>query len=986
VTDTVSLTPQADAGIRQNTPHANAGSSTALKAGVDGGKGWVLIRFDTTAIRANLALSDLQLAVLRLTVTSSTDFTGTEKIRIHRLTKNWVESGATWSCANDTNTTNTTLDCASADEWLMLSDNYAPFDHSAIDSADVNGATTSIAFDVTSDVEAFQAGAPHYGWILIKSPTEPGRIAFSSREGTSPPALTLITEQESLSLAEPEDVPSDSIIGILYADSNLVHTSTHYVTPFPSNVIWVVFNDASSLSAREAALDSVNGVVVAGQRIHSGGIFYVAIPGDGTDGPVYNAIEKLKTLPQVAVASHDMTLDFTVSHRTPGDGAGWQRSDYTLDPTSAAGNNWHLERINAPMAWGCEIGDVNVRIGIEDVNFGRPSDLLPNVADSANALMGVTTDPNKPSHGTGVASIVAARGNNGQDMTGVMWRAGLVLRSNHKPHQGAPSAVYLPFYNLQDIYRQDDVRVITFTGSPNYGGQTPVPTNSAHVTQTTAFADYLAQSVSAISFDANMRGTPRPLIVMSAGNEGKDAYWAGRHLVADSPNVIVVAASTIANNIATFSNRNCIGGGCNDTPPTGATNSVHVIAPGEDVYMLDNGGTLYQNSGTSFAAPVVGGVAGLMVSFDTTIAGDSMKAILLRSGSSTIAGLPVVDAYEALREVAKRQGAPICGNRMWWSGDSIVVQRRTPQDPGGATQETLYRDTAVSNWPLLPMHGGMHIQYESKELRYVGGQWQPSGTQVAIDTLLFYAAASYLGTARTHAFGDTAFADTTFFAFADTSGVLVVDRYGTYTGAQYPQLTTTLPLPTRTGPVVCVEEVIATSACVQQFALASVVHVPGGGSGLAVSPRSDSVFVGRTDYETVSDSVTWVTCGGNPSNRCGTVYTTTQSTAATVYAVGINSSGWASRSMGSDAIRQIGMADNKELMFVRAGILVSAVFDQMQLVGISTTYANCRVDYERGGTVVLTRSVSQATCADQFNTGSIGARRRSVVVDRIRSR
>lgn len=81
-----------------------------------------------------------------------------------------------------------------------------------------------------------------------------------------------------------------------------------------------------------------------------------------------------------------------------------------------------LEAKAAPLAWGCEVGDEETRVAVVEEAFQAVGDLLANVAPQSRGDVGVN---NTTDHGTKVASMLAARGNNGQGITGAMWRADL---------------------------------------------------------------------------------------------------------------------------------------------------------------------------------------------------------------------------------------------------------------------------------------------------------------------------------------------------------------------------------------------------------------------------------------------------------------------------------------------------------------------------------------------------------------------------------
>jgi len=94
----------------------------------------------------------------------------------------------------------------------------------------------------------------------------------------------------------------------IYADSNLISGAPYMTGRFPSDIVWVAFHPAAPQSQRQAAVDRIGGEVVGGVYLNPGAIYYVRIRGDGTAQTLFDAIHTLRTLPQVRLASPDVSL------------------------------------------------------------------------------------------------------------------------------------------------------------------------------------------------------------------------------------------------------------------------------------------------------------------------------------------------------------------------------------------------------------------------------------------------------------------------------------------------------------------------------------------------------------------------------------------------------------------------------------------------------------------------------------------------------
>jgi len=190
----ITLTPTADSYLKKGSPNQNFGSDTILNVRGDG-KRRTLVQFDEAAISNAVGTGTILSASLELNIVDgSTNNWGSvgRLVGAYRLTHSWTESGVTWNCSNDTNTSNSSPNCT-GDTWQMEENDLPSWAGTPIDEKLItNGLSGIIKWDVTADAQAFLTGTQNYGWILRKAiDTQSGDVEFGSKESIKQPKLIL---------------------------------------------------------------------------------------------------------------------------------------------------------------------------------------------------------------------------------------------------------------------------------------------------------------------------------------------------------------------------------------------------------------------------------------------------------------------------------------------------------------------------------------------------------------------------------------------------------------------------------------------------------------------------------------------------------------------------------------------------------------------------------------------------------------------------
>jgi subtilisin family serine protease len=304
------------------------------------------------------------------------------------------------------------------------------------------------------------------------------------------------------------------------------------------------------------------------------------------------------------------------------------RASNMIAPSDPAfGRQWALRSARVPEAWRTTVGgEVVVAVLDSGIDFSNPdlaSNLWTNpgevpgnrVDDDGNGYVddvhGADTvnadgDPaDGLGHGTAVAGVIGARGDNGVGISGVV--------VHDRGWASTGSIVAGLRYALANGARIVNISLNGPESSP-------------------ALDEAIAQ--------AEAQGA---LVIASAGNDGANRDRVASFPASVSSGAVITVAS--ANRAGRLARGSAYGRG-----------SVDIAAPGDDVLTSELGGRLGRRSGTSFAAAHVTGAAALLAAARPGASGSRLRAALVGSArrggrvDSAIAGgqLDVAAALERL--------------------------------------------------------------------------------------------------------------------------------------------------------------------------------------------------------------------------------------------------------------------------------------------------------------------------------------------------
>ena len=315
--------------------------------------------------------------------------------------------------------------------------------------------------------------------------------------------------------------------------------------------------------------------------------------------------------------------------------------DDTWNESDPDGDNWYLEMIGAPSAWSVSTGPAAdpIRVGVIDGDFTKHEDLVPNLGtmDLGYSYYG-PIKYDKPDHGTKVAGLIAARGNNGKGLTGVLWTAQIAYCALDMTDKS--------IFNCMERLLQRGVHVINLSSA--YSAPLSVEKRAATAAAWRADLNRLSTST----------GNSDWVLVQAAGNDSlADASWEVPAMAIDDAAlrariVVVGAVGTDPGEFACYSNRGAVDivapGG--DAAGFGACGSGPFGLSGTDMRVLSGlSNSDVEEAGTSFAAPLVAGTIALAWSLmPEWSAATAVQATLAGSGMGPN-GLPLLDAAGAVQ-------------------------------------------------------------------------------------------------------------------------------------------------------------------------------------------------------------------------------------------------------------------------------------------------------------------------------------------------
>ncbi len=342
---------------------------------------------------------------------------------------------------------------------------------------------------------------------------------------------------------------------------------------------------------------------------------------------------------------------------------------------------WYMQNIKAPQAWDITTGSPQIKVAILDTGIDPTHpELQGKVVGGYDAIQGTNQFQDTNGHGTHVAGLAGALGNNREGIAGMGWGISLLgVRVLGPSGEGSDSSI---------------ARGITWAAN-----------NGARVINLSLGSPFFSQTVANAVRYALGQGA---LVIAASGNE----YLKGNppSYPAALKEVMAVGATDYRNRHASYSTAN---------------NNVSVSAPGGDPFSANDADplhwilstwrtrtSLYQMAaGTSQAAPLVAGLAALLWSVDPTLTPNQVRGIIEQTavdlgdpGKDPFFGWGLIDAGAALNKVAPPPAEPLVKmmiiepvDKSFVSG-KIAIRGNITGDPSGLYRAQFGPGENPINW------------------------------------------------------------------------------------------------------------------------------------------------------------------------------------------------------------------------------------------------------------------------------------------------
>lgn len=435
-------------------------------------------------------------------------------------------------------------------------------------------------------------------------------------------------------------------------DNNDISTDEETDLEYINNIIIIMFDNQCSNERKAEVINSVNGKVVGGDIIYNE--LYVQIE-KSTLEELEDFCEKLNNEEGVYLARYEEFSTDTVSYTLKDpfeNGEENSKVEWNVDDNNfnTSYNNWWALATYLRQAWGYDQYFSKINIGIADTGFDTTHE------DLRGKIHVISKENSPDNHGTHVAGIIGAT-HNDIGIAGIV-RNSTLYGYDVATNNGKFKSETEHLKALKKLVIDYDCKIINFSiGKEVYinnnkvycdknfkRGLTDKKVNTWGEEASKKIADLLKEGNDFIVVQAAGNGGKNtPHIGIDADNNGYFAAITKNNCYSDDN----VSVDEIMNRVITVANSNKHGVSKSDyilNLDSNGGNQVDIAAPGSNIYStvagikeLYDDGSIFINegqqyahmSGTSMAAPIVTGVAGLVWSVNPNFTGAQVKKIIM---------------------------------------------------------------------------------------------------------------------------------------------------------------------------------------------------------------------------------------------------------------------------------------------------------------------------------------------------------------------
>lgn len=268
---------------------------------------------------------------------------------------------------------------------------------------------------------------------------------------------------------------------------------------------------------------------------------------------------------------------------------------YTNDTQRALNGTYG---VNISPVWSLTKGSSNIKVAVIDTGIASHPELKDNFLGGYDffndrALQGTPLD----NHGTAIAGIIGAKGNNYIGIAGINWDISLLdMRCARGLYSVSEDSALEAFNMLTNLYYTN--------------GRVPI-------------INYCTQGFGYHTFIRNAISNFPGLVVWAAGNQNTNVDdFANIYGSFNLSNLISVGSIESNGNISASSNYSANG------------QNISIYAPGKEIISTDLNNTYCIVDGTSIAAPHVTGIAALLLSLDPSLSASDLKSLIVNGGTT----------------------------------------------------------------------------------------------------------------------------------------------------------------------------------------------------------------------------------------------------------------------------------------------------------------------------------------------------------------